>query len=337
MKRTALVLTALLVAVLLAAPAAQTQSLTKVRQAGFKVIDLAVPLLAKAKGIFQKNGLDFEYVEIDSGKLGVASLLSGNVQFVDLGVDDIVALQKEGKDPVLIYSMVNSLTMDLVVRNDVLKRLNVTPASSLDSKLKALRGLTFGITRPGAVTQLFPQYLLRKAGYSPERDATFVQVGGGQALVAAMKSKRIEAFMLSAPAPYILEKDGDGTVLLKNSAGQGPKEFADFAFESIAVMKSWANANPATVEAYTRSLNEAYNWMLTDRPTALRLLKVYFPETDDATLALSFNALVPAIKKGGRLSQQAVKNQVDVLTSIGALNGQADTREGVLWTNQFIK
>jgi len=102
-------------------------------------------------------------------------------------------------------------------------------------------------------------------------------------------------------------------------------------------MKSWANANIATVEAYTRSLNEAYNWMLTDRPTALRLLKVYFPETDDATLALSFNALIPAIKKGGRLSQQAVKNQIDVLTSIGALNGQADMREGVLWTNQFVK
>jgi NitT/TauT family transport system substrate-binding protein len=337
MKRIGLAGTALLLVVLLVAPAAQTQPLTKIRQAGFKVIDLAVPLLAKAKGIFQKNGLDFEYVEIDSGKLGVASLLSGNVQFVDLGVDDIVDLQKEGKDPILIYSMVNSLTMDLVVRNDVLRRLNVTPASPLESKIKALRGLTFGITRPGAVTQLFPQYLLRKAGYNPERDATFVQVGGGQALVAAIRSKRIEAFMLSAPAPYILEKSGDGTVLIKNSAGQGPKEFADFAFESITVMKSWANANAATVEAYTRSLNQAYDWMLTDRPTALRLLKVYFPETDDATLALSFNALVPALKKGGRLSQQAITNQADVLSSIGALNGKADTREGVLWTNQFIK
>src|SRR5205807_8364089 len=124
--------------VLLAAPAAQAQSLTKIRQAGFKVVGLAGPRLANSKGIFQKNGLDFESVEIDSGKLGVASLLSGNVQFVDLGVDDVAALQMEGKDLVLIYSMVNSLTMDLVVRNDVVQRLNVTPASSLDSKLKAL-------------------------------------------------------------------------------------------------------------------------------------------------------------------------------------------------------
>jgi NitT/TauT family transport system substrate-binding protein len=78
--------------------------------------------------------------------------------------------------------MVNALIMDLVVRNDVLARLGVTPRSPLEARLKALRGLTFGITRPGAPTQLFPQYLLRKAGYDPEKDATFVQVGPGQFL-----------------------------------------------------------------------------------------------------------------------------------------------------------
>jgi len=135
------------------------QAQTKVKQAGFKVVDLAVPFLAQAKGFFKQNGVDWEYVEIDSGKLGVSALLSRNVQFVDLGVDDVAGLQKEGKDPILIYSMVNSLTMDLVVRNDVLQRLGVQPSSPLPAKLKALKGLSFGITRPGAVTQLFPQYL----------------------------------------------------------------------------------------------------------------------------------------------------------------------------------
>ena len=94
------------------------------------------------------------------------------------------------------------------------------------------------------MTQLFPSYLLRKAGFDPEKDATFVQIGGGQALVAAMKAKRIDAFMLSAPAPYLLERDKVGTVILKNSAGEGPPEFGDFAFECIAVLKSWAEKNP---------------------------------------------------------------------------------------------
>jgi sulfonate transport system substrate-binding protein len=328
---------AALLAGLTSAPTSEAQTPAKVKQAGFKVIDLAVPFIAKSEGFFEKNGLDWEYVEIDSGKLGVAALLSGNVQFTDFAVDDVAALQKEGKDPVLVYSMVNALTMDMVVRNDVLDRLKLTPASPLGDKLKALKGLTFGITRPGAVTQLFPSYLLRKGGFDPEKDATFVQIGGGQALVAAMKARRIDAFMLSAPAPYLLERDKVGTVILKNSAGEGPPEFGDFAFECIAVLKSWAEKNPRLVEAYIRSLNQAHDWMLANRPAALAHLKKYFAETDEATLKISFDALIPAIRKGGRLTQAAVTNQLNVMKAIGAVEGAPDTTEGVLWTNAYNK
>jgi ABC-type nitrate/sulfonate/bicarbonate transport system substrate-binding protein len=327
----------LLVALFASGPPAHAQAPVKVKQAGFKVIDMAVPFIAKAQGFFDKNGLDWEYVEIDSGKLGVAALLSGNAQFTDFGVDDVAGLQKEGKDPVLVYSMVNSLTMDMVMRNDVMEKQGLTPGTPLTDKLKGLKGLTFGITRPGAVTQLFPTYLLRKAGLDPEKDVTFVQIGGGQALVAAMKAKRIDAFMLSAPAPYLLERDRVGTVILKNSAGEGPPEFGDFAFESIAVLKSWAAANPKIVEGYTRALNEAHEWMLANRPAALVHLKKYFPETDDATLRISFDALVPALRKGGRLTQSGIANQLNVMKAIGAIEVVPDTAEGGLWTNVYNK
>jgi sulfonate transport system substrate-binding protein len=333
----ALAAAAALLAGLAGAPAADAQAPVKVKQAGFKVIDLAVPFIAKSEGFFEKNGLDWEYVEIDSGKLGVAALLSGNAQFTDFAVDDTAALQKEGKDPILVYSMVNALTMDMVMRNDVMERLKITPATPLADKLKALKGLTFGITRPGAVTQLFPTYLLRKAGFDPEKDATFVQIGGGQALVAAMKAKRIDTFMLSAPAPYLLERDKVGTVILKNSAGEGPPEFGDFAFECIAVLKSWAQKNPKVVEAYTRSLNQAYDWMVANKPAALAHLKKYFAETDEATLKISFDALIPAIRKGGKLTQAAVANQLEVMKAIGAVQGDLNTAEGVLWTNAYNK
>ncbi len=338
MKRSVL---AVLVLGLLVGPlgtvAGQAQGLTKVKQAGFKVIDLAVPFIAKKQGFFEKNGLDWEYMEIDSGKLGAAALLSGNAQFTDFAIDDTAALQKQGKDPILIYSMVNSLTMDLVVRNDVLEKAKVTPRSPLDDRLRALKGLTFGITRPGAVTQLFPTYMLKKAGFNPEKDATFVQIGGGQALVAAIKAKKIDAFMLSAPAPYLVERDKVGTVLIKNSAGDGPPEFADFAFECIAVLRSWAEANSRTVEAYIRSMNQAYEWMVANRDAAVGALKSFFPETDEATLRISFEALIPAIRKGGKLTQTAVANQANVLKAIGALETAPDTAEGVLWTNKFNK
>ena len=198
------VITVVLLATLLAlavVPPAPARARAQVKEAGFKVIDMAVPFVAKAQGFFERNGLDWEYVEIDSGKLGVAALLSGNAQFTDFGLDDVAGLQKEGKDPILVYSMVNALTMDLVVRNDVLERLKIGPTSPLADKLKALKGLTFGITRPGAVTQLFPVYLLRKAEVldvpvvMPKRPnlalALIVGGSGGLALGGAVVAARL--------------------------------------------------------------------------------------------------------------------------------------------------
>ena len=307
-----------------------------IKQAGFKTVDLAVPFLAKEKGFFAKNGLDWEYLEISSGKLGIAALLSGDVQFVDLGLDDVVALQAMGKDPIAIYSMVNSLTMDVVVGNDTMKTLGVTPASPLADRLKAFKGLTFGITRPGAWTQVFVQYLMGKVGLDPEKDATFVQIGGGTALVAAVKSGAIDGFMLSAPAPYILENDKSGTILIKNSAGEGPDELKNFAFESIATRKSYAENNPEIVIAFTRSLNQAYQWLIENRAEALEALKVYFPETDMGTLSLSVDSLIPAIMPGGTLSAEAIQNQLDVWVSFGYVESSPSSAEGVLWTNKYI-
>jgi ABC-type nitrate/sulfonate/bicarbonate transport system substrate-binding protein len=103
-----------------------------------------------------------------------------------------------------------------------------------------------------------------------------------------MKANRIDAFLLSAPAPYLLERDKVGTVLIKNSAGQGPPEFKDFAFETISTLKSYAEKNPDIVKAYSKSLSQAYDWMIANKADAVTLLKPYFPDTDEATLKISF-------------------------------------------------
>lgn len=314
---------------------ASGQAATAVKQAGFKSIDLAVPYLAKEKGFFEKNGLDWTFVEIDSGKLGIAALLSGNVQFVDLGLDDIAGLQAQGKDPLGVYGLTNSLTMDLVVSNKAIQTAGFTSSMSLDEKLKRLKGLTFGITRPGAPTQMFVQYLMQRAGLDPEKDATFVQIGGGVALVSAIKAGRIDGFLLSAPSPYIVEKDKAGMVLIRNSAGEGPPELKDFAFTTLAVLKSYAEAHPDVTKAYMLSLNQAQDWMKAHPAEALAALKPYFPDTDEATLKLSFDAIVPAMSEHGKLTETAVANQLNVLKKLGAIDGAPSPAEGVLWTGKY--
>src|SRR2546423_9131455 len=114
------------------------KELTDVTEVGFLVIDIAPVLIGVQKGYFKDEGLNMKFVEIDSGQLGVGAVATGLAQFVDLGVDDVVDLQKNKKDVVLVYSMVNSLTMDMVVRKEVLQQKGVTPQSPLKDRFAAL-------------------------------------------------------------------------------------------------------------------------------------------------------------------------------------------------------
>src|ERR1700754_2419388 len=99
---------------------------TKVTEAGFKVMSMAPIYLAQDKGYFAKNGLDFTFTEISSGKLGVAALLSGSAQFVDLGVDDVVNLHNQGKGIKLFYNLERPLTMDFVMVKKAMAKQGIT-------------------------------------------------------------------------------------------------------------------------------------------------------------------------------------------------------------------
>jgi NitT/TauT family transport system substrate-binding protein len=310
------------------------KKLTKVTQVGFKVMSLAPVYVASDRGIFEKHGLDFTLNEIESGKLGVAALLSGDAQFVDLGIDDVVNLRKEGRDIRLFYNLERPLTMDFVMRKQVADSKGVSLTSPLDERFRALKGLKIGTTRPGAPTDLYPRYFMKQVGLAPDRDATFVPIGNASALLAALKSGRIDGFMLSPPAPYLAEKQGFGQVVIK--AKESLPVFKEYDFTSIAVRDSYAAKNPDAVKNYSAAVSEASKWMLAHRDEALQdLHDRHFQDTDLPTLKLSLDLFLEAMNPDGTMSAQAVKNQIDVLSSLGALKDAGSIPVSELVTTQY--
>jgi ABC-type nitrate/sulfonate/bicarbonate transport system substrate-binding protein len=315
--------------------AAQDDRPEPVTQVGFLVIDLAPLFIGIHNGYFLEEGLDMEFVEIDSGQLGVSAVVTGLADFVDLGVEDVVGLQAQDRDIVMIYSMVDSLTMDLVVRTEVLEEKGVSRESALEDRYAALEGLTFGITRPGAPTELYPKWFLIQAGLDPDTDAEFVAVGGGAALLAALETGQIDAYMLSAPTPIVAEQAGFGQILIMNSAGDVP-EFSAFAFESVVVRREWAEENPEFVEGYARAMDRANQFIIDNTEESAEIIQsTYFPDSDLDTVLISLEALLPAVRPDGELSEDGVRNQLQVVDDLGLLEEMPDTSEGVLWTNDF--
>ena len=63
---------------------AQDAEMVDVTQVGFLVIDLAPLFIGIQNGYFADEGLNMEFVEIDSGQLGVGAVVTGLADFVDL-------------------------------------------------------------------------------------------------------------------------------------------------------------------------------------------------------------------------------------------------------------
>jgi ABC-type nitrate/sulfonate/bicarbonate transport system substrate-binding protein len=120
-----------------------------------------------------------------------------------------------------------------------------------------------------------------------------------------------------------------------NSAGDVP-ETKEFAFESIAVLRKWAEANPKLVEGYSRAMDKSIKFMLDNTEDAVKILKDnYFQDTDIDTVRISLKALLPSINPEGKLSETAIKNQLTVLKDLGVMKDLPNTSEGKLWTNKW--
>jgi NitT/TauT family transport system substrate-binding protein len=163
----------------------------KITQAGFRVLYMAPMFVALDKGLFKAHGVDYAFTEIDSGALGMAAVLSGDAQISDLDILGLAQVKKEGKSPLMIYNLVDRVTLDLVVRNEALQKSGANLKAPAIERAKALKGLNIGITRAGAPTDIYARYFLIKAGLNPDRDATIVQIGGVPALDAAFRAGRI--------------------------------------------------------------------------------------------------------------------------------------------------
>ena len=334
MKSVRLLLLSLIVTAFTAgAAAAQTY---KLKHAGLRVLYLMPIFVAIDRGIFKAHDLEVTYSEIDSGALSPAVILSGEAQVTSDDILGIAPLAKQGKEFMMIYNLMDRMTMNLIVRKEVLARSNIDLKAPIAERAKILKGLTIGITRPGAPTDAYSRYFLVRAGLDPQRDATLTQVGGVAALSAAFRSGRIDAFMLSPPLPQTLERDGFGTIIVKNTDGEVP-ELTGMSYITLFTSKDYAQKNKPALKAYAKGVQEALKWIRENREEALKLLgQKWFKDTPPAALALSFDALLPSLSATGEFTPASLNKFVAAYKLIGE-NIDIDLSEGRLWTNEFVK
>jgi ABC-type nitrate/sulfonate/bicarbonate transport system substrate-binding protein len=328
-----IILALAMLAVPLSTASAQKYHIT---HAGLRTLYLAPVFVAIDRGLFKAHDLEVTYKSIDSGALSSAALISGSAQVTSSDLMGIAPLEKQGKHFMMIYNLLDRMTMDMVVRKDALKRAGYKPDTPPQEHAKILKGMTVGITRPAAPTDIFARYLMTEAGLDPKRDATLVQVGGPAALRAAFLSGKIDAFMLSPPLPQTLEKQGAGTIIVRNTLGELPS-LKDISYITLYCTADYAKKNPEALKAYVKGVQEAVKWIKANESEALKLLGAkWFKSTSPEALKASLDGLLPAMSATGIFTKEGLEKVTKVYKTVGE-DVDIDLSEGKLWTNAFTK
>lgn len=240
------------------------------------------PFMAKELGLFEKHGLDVDLQLIDGGAASAAALVSGQTQIGNFGGTETMSGEVAGSDMVAIALFVPVTPWQFLAKTDY-------------KQPSDLKGKVVGVASVGGSAYVAAQTSLKGLGLDPAKDVSIQAFGSTANLTKGM----------IGGAAYAGPGHPPDTVQLLAS---GFKVVYDLAAQKVpatdnctVVLKSWADKNKATVQAYVDAEIEAIAAAKKDKaktlPILAKLLKLDTSKDADA-LSLTYdfyvNTIIPA-------------------------------------------
>ncbi|MES2196666.1 MAG: NrtA/SsuA/CpmA family ABC transporter substrate-binding protein [Pseudomonadota bacterium] len=197
-------------------------------------------IVAKAKGLFEKHGLDISVSNFTSGKQCLDTVIGGGADFATTAEAPVTAAAMANQPIAFVAGMEYS-------------DLKTITAAKAGIRTKAdLRGKKIGFTA-GTGSEVYTATLLKAAGLTPS-DVTLVNLRP-QEMLPAMAAGSIDAFDTWEPHISNARKAlGENAVLL-DTKGLYSETF------NIVVTRPYLSANGPLVDKFLRALVEAETWL----------------------------------------------------------------------------
>ena len=232
-------------------------------------------IVAQKKGIFGKNGLDVTYIFIEGGTRALTAMISGEVRLLQVGGTEVINAALGGADVVIVSSLVNTLSFDLIVTPDILRADD-------------LKGRRLAISRFGSTTDVGLHLVLRKLGFNP-KDVAFLQIGSNPARLNAMLTGQVQGGLLNSDSHAPLaRKQGLRTLASLPDLG------IEFLQLSTVTSRGYARSHPQVVRQYLKAQVEAIAWLKDEnhRQEAQQILGSFLRNQDRELLDNMYDSLV---------------------------------------------
>lgn len=274
---------------------------------GGKSLLYYLPLtLAERLGYFKEQGLNVTINDFAGGAQSLQSLVGGSVDVVAGAYEHTIRMQAKGQDIRAVIELGRFPGIVLAVRKDKAAQIK-SPAD--------LKGAKIGVTAPGSSTNFFVQYLMVKAGLKPD-DASFIRVGAGPTVIAAIKKGEIDAVSNLDPAITKLQQDGDVVIMADSRTEEGNMTLfgGNNPAAVIYLRNDFIQKNPETTQRIVNAMYKALRWLEKAGPEEVaKTVPEEYHLGDRALYLAAFQASRPMYSKSGLIPPKGMQNAYQML------------------------
>lgn len=292
----------------LSAVPARAQERVKVRAAYSSPSGVFIPFwIQKEKGLDRKYGLDEELIFIAGGSKVAQVMLSGELQFAGMGAG-LVEADLEGADLIYVATPIDRFVFSLYARPSI-------------RSVADLKGKIVGATRVATATWYAAIEAMKRFGFEKGRDYRLLQTGGVPETLAAIKTGKVQAGIVSPPTTLKARRAG-----LKELVNLGDLNLP-FVQSGIVVRRSYLRDHPRAVEDFLKGFVAAIHVIKTDRAYTERIIGKYTRTKDPEILAETYRAFAGRFPRDPLPSRAAVERMVEVAASVNSRAKSASPEE----------
>ena len=290
--------------------------------------------IAQSKGFFADEKLEPDITSTCGGGPDIRALIAGDVEFSFTTGDNVILAHQEGKKLLMVMSGLNKVFINWAMHKEVAKAKGISEAMPLADKIKSLKGLTVGVTNPGALTAHLAAFVIRKAGYAPQQDVNVIPIGAGPTWLAALENRKVDVALTAPPVPETAISRGFAIMFINNAKGEDPS-IPEFLMENLIARPETVAKEPDLVRRMVRALTRANQWALKSTPEQVAdALKPFLGKTPPDLLLEGAKSVLPALSPDGRTSERSFQVTQEVLEVAGILKKRVPYSD--LVTNEFL-
>ncbi len=277
--------------------AADAQDKIRITYANNSLSFLAA-FVARDRGFYAKNGLSAELVQARPA-VNIAALVSGDVDYAEVFGSAIRSAARGA--PVRAFSTSIKAPFFSLIVNPTIK------------SFKDLKGRVIGVTSLGGTNQISGRLMLQHFGVDPDRDVKFLAIGEEKFVVEAFKTKRVDAILVAPPFSILMKREGFAA--LANTA-----DVVSIPLAGLSATVEKIKQNRSQVKRVLKSEIEALRYLREDAAGSVEVIRRRFA-MDDAMARESYEVVVNAFSKDGRVDQTGVENLLEVERKAGLPKG----------------